>query len=53
MEKQLKLQRDKWHFAIAQLTKETIKSTENLDDETEVKSLKVLHVAAKGLPHDK
>jgi hypothetical protein len=36
VEKQLKLQRDKWMFAISQLTKETIKSTDDLAAETEV-----------------
>ena len=38
IEKQLKQQRDKWRFAISQLTKETLQSTENLDDDKEVSS---------------
>jgi hypothetical protein len=37
VERQLQYQRDKWHFAISQLANETLKSTENLDDDTKVK----------------
>lgn len=39
VEKQLQLQRDKWHFAISQLAKETLNSTDNLDEETKTSNL--------------
>jgi len=32
IEKQLQYQRDRWHFAISQIAKETLKSTENLEE---------------------
>ena len=39
VEKQLKMQRDRWRFAITQLTKETLESQEDLDGDKEVKAL--------------
>lgn len=36
VKKQLHDQRDRWQFAISQLTKETIKRAESLDEETKV-----------------